>query len=53
MSFNFLKNQVDLGALCILIQEEKNLVDKYDRLLGYLILSDGRVLNNRRLCKAI
>ena len=45
MSFNFLKNQVNLGDLCTLVQEQNNLVDKYGRHLGYLILSDGRVLN--------
>ena len=34
-----------MGDLCTLVQEESNLIDKYGRLLGYLILSDGRVLN--------
>lgn len=45
LSFNFLKDQVNLGDVCTLIQEQNNLVDKYGRLLGYLILNDGRVLN--------
>ena len=45
LSFNFLKDQVNLGDLCTLVQEQNNLVDKYGRHLGYLILSDGRVLN--------
>lgn len=45
LSFNYLKDQVSLGEVCTLVQEEKNLVDKYGRLLGYLILKDGRVLN--------
>ena len=45
LSFNFLKDQINLGEVCTLIQEENNLVDKYGRLLGYLILNDGRVLN--------
>ena len=45
ISFNFLKDQVNLGDLCTLIQEQNNLVDKYGRHLGYLILNDGRVLN--------
>ena len=45
LSFNFLKDQVNLGDFCTLIQEQNNLVDKYGRLLGYLILNDGRVLN--------
>jgi len=45
LSFNFLKDQVNLGDLCTLVQDQNNLVDKYGRHLGYLILSDGRVLN--------
>ena len=45
LSFNFLKDQVSLGDVCTLVQEQNNLVDKYGRLLGYLILNDGRVLN--------
>ena len=45
LSFNFLKDQVNLGDVCTLVQEQNNLVDKYGRLLGYLILQDGRVLN--------
>lgn len=44
-SFNFLKDQVNLGDFCTLVQEQNNLVDKYGRHLGYLILNDGRVLN--------
>ena len=45
LSFNFLKDQIKLGEFCTLIQEKNNLVDKYGRVLGYLILNDGRVLN--------
>ena len=45
LSFNFLKDQVNLGDYCTLVQEQNNLVDKYGRHLGYLILNDGRVLN--------
>jgi len=45
LSFNFLKDQVNFGDVCTLVQEQNNLVDKYGRLLGYLILNDGRVLN--------
>ena len=45
LSFNFLKDQVSLGDVCTLVQEQNNLVDKYGRVLGYLILNDGRVLN--------
>ena len=44
-SFNFLKDQVNLGDFCTLVQEQNNLVDKYGRHLGYLILNDGRILN--------
>jgi len=29
----------------VIIQEQNNLVDKYSRLLDYLVLKDGRVLN--------
>lgn len=45
LSFNFLKDQVHLGDVCTLVQVENNLVDKYGRYLGYLILNDGRILN--------
>lgn len=45
MSFEFLKNNLQIGEVCTLIQEENNLFDKYGRSLGYLILSDGRELN--------
>ena len=45
LSFNFLKDQVNLGDYCTLVQEQNKLVDKYGRHLGYLILNDGRVLN--------
>ena len=45
LSLNFLKDQVNLGDFCTLKQEQNNLIDKYGRHLGYLILNDGRVLN--------
>ena len=45
LSFNFLKDQVNLGDVCTLVQEQNNLVDRFGRLLGYLILNDGRILN--------
>ena len=45
LSFKFLKDQVKLGDFCTLVQEQNNLVDKYGRLLGYLILNNGTVLN--------
>jgi micrococcal nuclease len=45
MSFEFLKSNLKIGEVCNLLQEENNLFDKYGRSLGYLILNDGRVLN--------
>ena len=45
LSLNFLKDQVNLGDGCSLVQEQNNLMDKYGRHLGYLVLKDGRVLN--------
>lgn len=45
LSLNFLKDQVNLGDFCTLVQEQNNLVDKYGRFLGYLILNDGSILN--------
>ena len=45
LAVNFLKDQVIIGDKCTLVQEQNNLVDKYGRHLGYLILNDGRVLN--------
>ncbi|SHH05803.1 micrococcal nuclease [Flavobacterium fluvii] len=45
MSFEFLKSNISIGDKCTLVQEKNNLQDKYKRSLGYLILNDGRVLN--------
>ena len=45
LSLKYLKKQVKLGDFCTLVQEENNLIDKYGRYLGYLTLSDGRILN--------
>jgi micrococcal nuclease len=45
MSFEFLKSNISIGDKCTLVQENNNLQDKYGRSLGYLILNDGRVLN--------
>ena len=45
LSLNFIKDQVKLGDLCTLVQDQNNLVDKYGRHFGYLVLNDGRVLN--------
>ena len=44
-SFEFLKRKVAIGDSCTLIQEENNLLDKYGRSLGYLILPNGKSLN--------
>ena len=40
-----MKNIVSIGEKCTLVQETNNLKDKYGRSLGYLIINDGRVLN--------
>ncbi len=45
LSFEFLKSNVSIGEKCALVQEKSNLQDKYGRSLGYLILNDGRILN--------
>jgi micrococcal nuclease len=45
LSLNFLMENVSLNETCELIQEQNNLSDKYGRSLGYLVLNDGRVLN--------
>ncbi|MBC7523345.1 MAG: thermonuclease family protein [Flavobacterium sp.] len=44
-SLEFLKTNVNLDEICTLIQEENNTLDKYGRYLGYLVLKDGRILN--------
>uniref|UniRef100_UPI00404A0D68 thermonuclease family protein n=1 Tax=Gelidibacter sp. TaxID=2018083 RepID=UPI00404A0D68 len=44
-SFDYLKKKTRLGELCTLIQENDNLNDKYGRHLGYLVLENGKVLN--------
>jgi micrococcal nuclease len=44
-SLEFLISNVGLDEMCTLIQEENNTLDKYGRYLGYLVLSDGRILN--------
>ncbi|MFA9189169.1 thermonuclease family protein [Flavobacterium magnesitis] len=45
MSLEFLKTNLKIGDSCTLIQEENNLLDRYGRTLGYLILNDGSTLN--------
>lgn len=44
-SFEFLKSNLEIGDVCTLIQEENNLIDKYGRYLGYLVLPNGSELN--------
>jgi micrococcal nuclease len=44
-SLIFIKKKVKIGEICSLVQEEKNLKDKYGRHLGYLVLNNGKVLN--------
>jgi len=48
-SLDFLKKQVSINDPVSLIQEVNNTTDKYGRTLGYLILKDGRVLNEEML----
>lgn len=45
LSSKFLKDQVKIGDTCSIIQEQDKLKDKYGRHLGYLVLKDGRILN--------
>ena len=45
LSLQFLMENVSLNESCELIQEKNNLTDKYGRSLGYLVLQDGRILN--------
>lgn len=44
-SFEFFRSQLKIGDVCTLIQEDNNLIDKYGRVLGYLVLPNGNVLN--------
>lgn len=44
-SFEFFKSNLQIGDTCTLIQEENNLLDKYGRTLGYLVIPNGDVLN--------
>ena len=46
ISFEFLKTNLKIDDKCTLIQEENNLFAKYGRTLGYLVLSNGNVLND-------
>ena len=51
MSLKYLIKKVKIGETCTLNQEENNLKDKYGRLLGYLVLSNGKVLNEIMITK--
>ncbi|WP_157208376.1 thermonuclease family protein [Mariniflexile maritimum] len=44
-SLDYLKKKTKVGEFCTLIQEKNNLKDKYGRYLGYLVLENGKVLN--------
>lgn len=44
-SLYFLMEQIKIGDECTLIQEKQNQQDKYGRTLGYVVMEDGRVLN--------
>ncbi len=44
-SYNFLKELVLPGTFVTIVQEESNLIDKYGRTLAYIILPDGRTIN--------
>jgi micrococcal nuclease len=44
-SYNFLKELVLHGTIVTIVQEESNLIDKYGRTLAYIILPDGRTIN--------
>ena len=45
MSFEFLKSNVSIDDKCTLVQEKNIFADKYKRNLDYLILNNGRFLN--------
>jgi micrococcal nuclease len=44
-SFNFLRAAVLPGTLVTIVQEEGNLMDKFGRTLAYILLPDGRSIN--------
>lgn len=48
-SLEFLKTLVQINDPVTLIQERDNTKDKYGRTLGYLILKDGRIINEEMI----
>jgi micrococcal nuclease len=45
LSFDYFRSLFSIGDKIKLIQESNNLQDKYGRLLGYVVLESGLVLN--------
>ena len=45
LSFDYFRSLISIGDKIKLIQESNNLQDKYGRLLGYVVLESGLVLN--------
>jgi micrococcal nuclease len=45
LSFDYFRSLLSIGDKIKLIQESNNLQDKYGRLLGYVVLESGLVLN--------
>ena len=48
-SFDFLRNKIKPGRKVTLVQEASNLSDKYGRTLAYVILSNGKSINEMLL----
>jgi micrococcal nuclease len=48
-SFDFLRNKIKPGRKVTLMQEIPNLSDKYGRTLAYVILSNGKSINEMLL----
>lgn len=44
-SFDFLRNKIKPGRKVTLVQETSNLTDKYGRTLAYVILPNGKSIN--------
>jgi micrococcal nuclease len=45
ISFKYLLSKIEIGSNITLVQEPKNLKDKYNRTLAYAYLSDGTCIN--------
>jgi len=48
-SFDFLRNRIKPGRKVTLVQESSNLTDKYGRTLAYVLLSNGKSINELML----